>query len=52
MTSRLPFGNATEYEPWSKLHLCGLRLGVKKLPKKQSVSLEPLISSGVENVSP
>jgi len=25
---------------------------VKKLPKKQSVGLEPLISSGVEKVSP
>jgi hypothetical protein len=51
-TSRAPFGSATEYEPWSKLHLCGSSPGVKALPKKQSVGLEPLISSGVDHVSP
>src|SRR5439155_9180580 len=51
ITSRSPFGSATEYEPWSKLHLCGLKLGLKKLPKKQRASAVPLISSGVDQVT-
>src|SRR5437899_2878738 len=52
ITSRSPFGSATEYEPWSKSQACGSLDGSKKLPKKQRVSLAPLISSGVDQVRP
>ena len=52
ITSRLPSSSATGFEPWSKLHLCGSSPGVKTLPKKQSVGLEPLISSGVDQLRP
>src|SRR5436190_15816362 len=52
MTSRSPFGSATEYEPWSKSHLCGDSDGSKKFPKKHSVSDVPLMSSGVDQCRP
>src|SRR3954447_3201887 len=52
MTSRSPFGSTFGSEPWSKLHECTPCVGSKKLPKKQSVSELPLISSGVEKCCP
>src|SRR5215475_10123855 len=50
-TCRSPFGNATEYEPWSKLQSFGAP-PLKKSPKKQRLGLLPLISSGVDQVRP
>src|SRR5436309_1317415 len=50
MTSRSPFGSATEYDPWSKSQSLGFRPGSKKSPKKQSPGALPLISSGVDQV--
>ena len=46
-----PFGNATEYEPWSKLQSFGAPPW-KKSPKKQSPGAFPLIFSGVDQVRP
>src|SRR5919197_1504286 len=52
ITSRSPFGSGIESEPWSKLHAFGFVPGWKKLPKKQSELLTPLISSGVDQWTP
>src|ERR671936_1955340 len=53
MTSRWPFGCATEYEPWSKLQSFAFAgLPVKKSPNWQSPGAAPLISSGVDQVRP
>src|SRR3954469_9247488 len=52
ITSRSPSGSTTGSEPWSKLHACSLWRGSRALPKKHSVSLVPLISSGVDHVTP
>src|SRR5437763_16749895 len=51
ITCRSPFGNATEYEPWSKLQSFGAPPW-KKSPKKQSPGAFPLIFSGVDQVRP
>src|ERR1700682_314154 len=53
ITSTSPFGSTLGSEPWSKLHACtSAGRCVKKLPKEQSASEVPLISSGVDHVRP
>jgi hypothetical protein len=50
ITTRSPFGSATGSDPWLKSHAFGSRFGSKMLPKKQSVGLVPLISTGFDHV--
>src|SRR5439155_26068026 len=52
ITTRSPLGRAVGSAPWLKSHLCSERVGSKKLPKKQSASELPLMSSGVEKCRP
>src|SRR5207244_3995801 len=52
MTATSPFGSTTGSEPWSKLHAFAGCVGSKKFPNEQSASDVPLISSGVDQVTP
>src|SRR3954454_13837440 len=52
-TDRSPLGSTTGSDPWSKLQSCSSAGSpLKKLPKKHSVGELPLISSGVDHVTP
>ena len=52
VTRRSPLGSTIGADPWSKSQSFGLRVRSNALPKLQYCDDRPLISSGVDHVSP
>src|SRR3954471_4801607 len=50
ITAIVPSGSTIGSEPWSLLQACSSLLGSKKLPKKHTSGLLPLISWGFDQV--